>query len=186
MITFRLELYSGERDVHSFDCGKSELTDWLVRHAASSHRADTARTFLAIDDDIVAGYFSITTGSVRPDEAPRKYSRGMPRYPIGVMLIARLAVDTRYQGRGLSSRLLAEAVRLAATAAATAAARLVVVDAIDDRTAAFYRRWGFIDTPEHPMRLYRKMSDIRASLKASELKTSELEAPDEGRPIEKH
>ena len=181
MITFRLELYSGERDVHSFDCGKSELTDWLVRHAASSHRADTARTFLAIDDDIVAGYFSITTGSVRPDEAPRRYSLGMPRYPIGVMLIARLAVDTRYQGTGHGSRLLAEAVRLAATAAATAAARLVVVDAIDDRAAAFYRRWGFIDTPEYPMRLYRKMSDICASHKASE-----LEAPDEGRPIEKH
>ena len=105
----------------------------------------------------------------------------MPRYPIGVMLIARLAVDTRYQGTGLGSRLLAEAVRLAATAAATAAALLVVVDAIDDRAAASYRRWGFIDTPEYPMRLNRKMSDISASHKASE-----LEATDEGRPIEKH
>ena len=64
----------------------------------------------------------------------------------------------------MGSRLLAEALRRAVDASAAAAARLVVVDAVDDRAVDFYRRWGFVDTPENLRRLYRKMSDIRASL----------------------
>jgi GNAT superfamily N-acetyltransferase len=88
----------------------------------------------------------------------------MPRHPIPTILIARLAVDWQYQGQRLSSRLLAEALRLAVAASGTAAARLVVVDAIDDQAAAFYRRWGFIDVPENSHRLFRKFSDIRGAL----------------------
>jgi predicted N-acetyltransferase YhbS len=88
----------------------------------------------------------------------------MPPYPIGAILIARLAVDLRYQGQRLGSQLLGEALRRAVAASDAAAARLVVVDAIDDDAAAFYRRWGFIDTPDNPRRLYLKMSDVRASI----------------------
>lgn len=166
-----LELHVGVREVGGFDCGNPGLNEWLLRHAPASHRADLARTFLAIDRSVavpsggaIAGYFSITTGSVRADDAPKRFSRGMPRYPIGTIVLARLAVDRRYQGRGVGSRLLAEALRRAIAASDTAAARLVVVDAIDEAAGHFYRRWGFIDTPKNPDRLYRKMSDIRRSL----------------------
>ena len=159
-----LQLHTGARDVPGFDCGNQDLTDWLLRHAPASHRADLARTYLARDGDVVAGYFSITTGSIRPEDAPKRFARGMPRYPIGTILIARLAVDGRYQRQRLGSRLLAEALRRAVAASDTAAARLVVVDAADDRAVAFYRRWGFVDAPDNPRRFYRKMSDIRASL----------------------
>ena len=55
MTDFRLELHTGERDISGFDCGKQELTDWLLRHAMASHRADLARTYLALDGDIAAG-----------------------------------------------------------------------------------------------------------------------------------
>ncbi len=79
-------------------------------------------------------------------------------------MIARLGVDRRHQGQRLGSRLLAEALRLAVIASDAAAARLVVVDAIDERAGAFYRRWGFIDLPENAYRLFRKISDIRRSL----------------------
>jgi GNAT superfamily N-acetyltransferase len=88
----------------------------------------------------------------------------MPAHPIPTILIARLAVDRRHQGRQLGSRLLAEALRLAVTASDAAAARLVVVDAIDERATVFYRRRGFIDVLQNPLRLYRKVSDIRRSL----------------------
>jgi GNAT superfamily N-acetyltransferase len=107
---------------------------------------------------------SLTTGSVRHDEAPKRYTRGMPHYPILTILIARLAVDHRHQGRQLGSRLLAEGLRRAIVASDAAAARLVAVDAIDDRAAAFYRNRGFIDLPENPLRLYRKIADIRRSI----------------------
>jgi Predicted acetyltransferase len=90
-----------------------------------------------------------------------------PRYPIPTILIARLAVDHRYQRQRLGSRLLGEALRLAVKASDAAAARVVVVDAIDDRAAAFYRRWGFIDTPDNPLRLFRRISDVRRSMDAT-------------------
>lgn len=115
----------------------------------------------------MSGYVSLTTGSVRHDQAPRRHTRGMPRYPIPTFLIARLAVDRRYQGQRLGSRLLAEALRRAVKASDAVAARIVVVDAIDERAAALYRRWGFIDTPDNPLRLFRRISDIRRSLDAS-------------------
>jgi GNAT superfamily N-acetyltransferase len=162
----RLALLAAEHDLTGFDCGNDQLTNWLIRHALASQRADLARTYLVLDDDTVAGYVSLTTGSVRHDEAPKRYTRGMPRYPIPAILIARLAVDHRSQGQQLGSRLLAEALRLTVTASGAAAARLVVVDAIDERAAAFYRKRGFIDVPENPFRLYRKISEIRCSLAA--------------------
>jgi GNAT superfamily N-acetyltransferase len=153
-----------EHELSGFDCGNTELNSWLVDHAMASQKADLARTYLALGDTGVAGYVSLTTGSIRPEAVPRRYARGMPRYPIPTILIARLAVDVRHQRQQLGSRLLAEALRRAVLASDTAAARLVVVDAIDDDVAAFYRRWGFIDVPENPRRLFRKISDIRKTL----------------------
>lgn len=81
MSEFLIELHTGARDVSGFDCGNQDLTDWLLRHAPASHRADLARTYLALDGDVVAGYFSITTGSIRPEEAPKRLARGMPATP---------------------------------------------------------------------------------------------------------
>ena len=153
-----------DHELKGFDCGNNELNRWLVEHARASQKADLARTYVLLADAAVVGYVSLTTGSVRRDAAPKRYARGMRRHPIPTILIARLAVDRRYQGQRLGGRLLAEALRLAVTASDAAAARLVVVDAIDDAAAAFYRRWGFIDVPENPHRLFRKIGDIRRSI----------------------
>ncbi len=167
MNELRLVLLTAEHDVSGFDCGNEQLNRWLLDHALASQRADLARTYLALEGETVAGYVSLTTGSVRREQAPKRYARGMPRHPIPTILIARLAVDRRYQGRRLGSRLLGEALRRAVAASDAVAARLVVVDAIDERAAAFYRRWGFIDVPDNPRRLYRKIADIRRSLEES-------------------
>jgi hypothetical protein len=91
----RLALLIAEHDLTGFDCGNDQLTSWLIRHALASQRADLARTYLALEDNTVVGYVSLTTGSVRHDEAPKRYTRGMPHYPIPTILIARLAVDER-------------------------------------------------------------------------------------------
>ncbi len=160
----RLVLVTADHDLTGFDCGNAELNGWLVDHALASQKADLARTYLALSDTRIVGYLSLTTGSIRPAAAPKRYARGMPRHPIPTILIARLAIDRRYQRQRLGTRLLAEALRLAVLASDTVAARLVVVDAIDDDAAAFYRRWGFIDVPENPRRLFRKMSDLRKTL----------------------
>lgn len=160
----RLVLLTADHDLEGFDCGNEELNRWLVDHALASQKADLARTYLVVAGNAVVAYVSLTTGSIRREAAPKRYARGMPRHPILTILIARLALDHRQQGQRLGRRLLAEALRLAVTASDTVAARLVGVDAIDDRAAAFYRRWGFVDVPENPHRLFRKISDIRRTL----------------------
>jgi GNAT superfamily N-acetyltransferase len=160
----RLTLLAAEHDVGGFDCGSEQLNAWLVRHALTSHRADIARTFVVLDGKTVAGYVSLTTGSARHDDVPKRFARGMPRHRIPTILVGRLAVDRRFQGRKLGTRLLAEALRRAVAASDAAAARVVVVDAIDERAAGFYRRRGFIESPEDPLRLFRKISDIRRTI----------------------
>lgn len=137
---------AAEHDLSSFDCGKTELDKWLS-YALASQKADLAWTWVLIDDDRVIGAFSLVLGHVRPEDAPQE----LVRYPISMVLLARLAVDSSAQGRGLGADLLAHA-------------RLVAVDAIDEQAAVFYRRWGFVPGPEQPLTLYRRIKDIRRTL----------------------
>jgi GNAT superfamily N-acetyltransferase len=125
---------------------------------------DSARTFVLPGNEAVLGYFSLTMGSVLRADAPAKLVRGLPAYPVGTVLLARLAVHRHEQGKGISSLLLAEALRKAVSAGEAAAAQLVVVDAVDEAAVAFYERHGFVPAPEHSLRLYRRMKDIRMSL----------------------
>jgi GNAT superfamily N-acetyltransferase len=163
----RVERLAAHHDLSAFESGRAELDGWLRRHALAAQQMDSARTFLMVDDGVVVGYFSLTMGAVRRADAPRRLVRGLPAYPVGMVLLARLAVDRRGQGRGSGGLLLAEALRRAVTAGEMAAARLVVVDAIDEEAVHFYERYGFIAVPDHPLRLYRSMKEIRASLDAA-------------------
>ena len=160
----RLERLDAHHDVSAFDSGNNELDGWLQRHGLPAQQMDSARTFVLIKQDRVVGYFSLTMGSVLRQDAPAKLVRGVPAYPVGMVLLARLAVDRSEHGGGLGAMLLAEALRKAVAAGDAAAARLVVVDAIDENAARFYERFGFIPAPEHSLRLYRRMKDIIRSL----------------------
>ena len=160
----RLERLDERHDLATFDSGNDELDGWLKRHALAAQNMGSGRTFVIVDDLRVSGYFSLTMASVLRQEAPARLVRGLPSYPVGAVLLARLAVNRTDQGRGLGSLLLAGALRKAVAAGEHAAARVVIVDAIDGQAAAFYRHHGFIHAPEHDMRLYRRFKDIRASL----------------------
>jgi predicted N-acetyltransferase YhbS len=160
----RLERLDAHHDLSTFDSGDDELDGWLRRHGLAAQRMDSARTFVLTKQERVVGYFSLTMGSVLRQDAPAKLVRGLPAYPVGMVLLARLAVDRREQGSGLGGTLLAAALHKAVAAGEAAAARLVVVDAIDENAARFYERYGFIPAPEHRLRLYRRMKDIVRSL----------------------
>ena len=162
----RLERLDAHHDLGAFESGNGDLDGWLLRHALAAQQMDSARTFVMTRSDHVVGYFSLTMGSVLRAEAPAKLVRGLPAYPVGMVLLARLAVDRREQGKGVGALLLAEALRKSVAAGEAAAARLVIVDAIDDAAVRFYERFGFAAAPNHPYRLYRRMKDLRASLES--------------------
>jgi GNAT superfamily N-acetyltransferase len=159
-----LERLAAHYDTAAFDSGNDELDSWLPRHALAAQQMDSARTFVLTRGERIVGYFSLTMGSVLREDAPAKLVRGLPAYPVGMVLLARLAVDRSEQGAGLGGLLLSEALRKAVNAGEAAAARLVVVDAIDDDAVAFCRHHGFVLAPGHDYRLYRRTKDIRASL----------------------
>lgn len=163
-----VQLLRPGHDLAGFGCGHAELDHWLRTFALESQQRDVARTFVVCrGEHRVVGFYSLTMGAVRVAEAPKRLVRGLPNYPIGMVLLARLAIDRKEQGIGLGAELLADALLRALHAGESAAARLMVVAALDDRAAGFYQRFGFIPAPEHPHRLFLRIKDVRASLAKS-------------------
>lgn len=91
-----------EHEPGTFDCANATLNDWLRKFAWTNQQADSARTYVALEGgDRVIGYYALTTGSVHQHESPQRIAKGLANHPIGVVLLARLAVDRSQQGKGL-------------------------------------------------------------------------------------
>jgi GNAT superfamily N-acetyltransferase len=140
----RVERLGADHRLAGFDCGVEALDDWLTSHALDNQRRNLSRTFVLVDDaGRVVGYYSLTMGGARREALPPRYGRGLPSYEIGMVLLARLAVDRSRQGEGLGRDLLIEAIERAAAAGEQAAARFIAVDPIDENARAFYMAFGF-------------------------------------------
>jgi predicted N-acetyltransferase YhbS len=92
---------------------------------------------------------------------PESLAKKLPRYPVPVALIGRLAVHTDFQGKGLGSILLADACQKVARASALLAVAGIVVDAKDAAAASFYRHFGFMPLPGQSNRLLLPASAFR-------------------------
>lgn len=147
--------------MEGFDCNKPALNDWLLRHARQAQGSGSARTFVVCDENRVAGYFSLTVGQIDTLEAPQRVRRGMGQYPIPVVILARLAVDTGYQGRGLGFGMLQDAIRRTLKIAEQAGIRALLTHPIDAEAEAFYRRFGFESTPVRERQLILLLKDAR-------------------------
>lgn len=158
-----LERLTGEHRLDSFECGVPTLDEGLRRYARQSEKTDSCLTYVAHVGGEVVGYHAIVVGSVERASAPSALTRRMPRYPVPVILLARLAVDRRYQRHGLGRGLLRDALTRALNAADIVAAKAVVVDA-KEGAVDFYLRYGFTPFPGDPRHLYLTMATLRASL----------------------
>lgn len=154
-----------DHEIGEFACGIDALDLWLRRHARQAQAMRTARTFVwHCGDRVVVAYFSLAAHLVLRSEMPQKVGRGSPD-SIPAVLLARLALDRSLRGQGLGGELLWDALSRACAAADVAAARLVVVDAIDTSAASFYAHHGFVAVPGNPHRLVQKVNDIAAALR---------------------
>jgi GNAT superfamily N-acetyltransferase len=147
--------------LETFDCGKPALTDWLLQHALQAQGSGSARTFVACDPTRVAGYYSLTVGQIDTLEAPKRVRRGMGRYPIPLVILARLAVDLDYQKQGLGYSLLQDAIMRTVAVAEQAGIRALLTHPIDAEADAFYRRFGFEPTPMQDRQLILLLKDAR-------------------------
>jgi GNAT superfamily N-acetyltransferase len=151
-------------DLDAFACGRSDLDEWLTRHARGATRQGT-RTYLLIEEatGALAGYFALAPHLVEREQTPRGVGRGAPRC-IPAILLAKLALHERLQGQGLGAELLVHALTTILAAARAAGGRIVVVDAIDDDAASFYRAHDFQPSPTNPHRLVLKLSTVARAL----------------------
>jgi GNAT superfamily N-acetyltransferase len=163
-----IEKLSRHHDLSSLQCGKPSLDDWLLRFALANQQSDSTRTYVLHRGGELLGYYSLSAGSVIHEEAPARIAKGLAKHPIGVILLARLAVKQTQQRKGIGKILLSDALGRAEMAAEIIDARAVLVHALDDEAVLFYGRFGFVPSPLEPKQLMLLMKDLRASSRKAE------------------
>jgi GNAT superfamily N-acetyltransferase len=153
---------TADHDHASFDCGNDALNRFIKQHALQGQRAGISQTYVATIGTGIVGFHTLVVGEVTHSEAPERLAKGLPRFPIPIIILARLAVDASWKGKGLGGALVVDAMRRILNAADIAGVRAMVVHAKDDDARRFYEHLGFIPFPGKMLTLYRLLKDIRA------------------------
>ncbi len=148
----------------NFDSGEPVLDDWLKHYAGQNEKRDATRTFLMLDEKEVriAGYATTVTHRLDAHDATAALGKKR-RYPLPAVLVARLAVDKQYQGRGVGRLLLFNTLTRLSRASRDVGFELVVVDALHETAACFYLKHGFQRFANHPLRLHMTTKALRAT-----------------------
>jgi GNAT superfamily N-acetyltransferase len=157
----RVEKLRADHAIESFDCGREELNRYLLRYAWQNQQAGAAQTYVGLSGKAVIGYYTLAVGHVMREEAPERLTKGLARHPVPIMLLARLAVDHRWQGQGVGKALLKDAMLRTLQAADIAGIRAFAVHAKDEEARRFYLKFDFIPSPSDPMHLFVLLKDVR-------------------------
>jgi len=146
----------GGHDRSAFDCGVPALNLYLRNYALQNQKRGIVRNYVTThaDDKVVVAYYSLVFGSIDQKLLPAKLVKGLGKYDIPVMLLARLAVDHREHGKGLGKALLKDAVLRTMQAAEIAGLKILLVHAKDEAAADFYQKHGFVSVLGDPLKLF--------------------------------
>lgn len=156
---------SANDDPSGFNCGVDSLDRYLVERAIVNNDSDLGRCYICIDRDSgsIIGYYTLSAVAIWHSELPGKLRRNAPN-PIPAILLGRLAVALSGQGKGIGSLLLRDAILTTIAAADLIGAKVMLVHAIDDPAANYYRKFGFQPSPTDPLHLYLLLADARKSV----------------------
>lgn len=147
---------TGSHDRQGFDCGRAELNDWLRCIARQHQDKGLSKTFVAIREEaptLICGFYALTVAELDNSQLSEAYRRKLPAR-IPAVRLGRLAVDLRFQRKGLGDLLLVDAISRARRVQQDAGVAGLFVDAIDQEAAGFYRRLGFSPSPGNPLLLF--------------------------------
>ena len=155
-----------QHDRQDFDCGEPALNTFLQRFARQQADKDFNRSYVAVAQGElrIRGYYAISTASI--DFQNLSPALRLPRYPVPVVRIRRLAVDLREQGNGVGTALLRHAIHLVASTAEKIGLYAVVVDAKNEAAVAFYAKYGFRRFSDQNLRLFLTTDVIRRAITA--------------------
>ena len=163
----RVEKLRRDHLVEDFDCGREELNRYLLRFAWQNQQAGAAQTYVGIVGEIIVGYHTLVVGQVTLEDAPERLTKGLAKHPVPIMLLARLAIDQRWQGQGIGKALLRDAMQRTLQAADIAGIRAFAVHAKDEVARRFYEHFDFVPSPTDPMHLFVLLKDVRRIIAAS-------------------
>jgi GNAT superfamily N-acetyltransferase len=155
--------------INGFESGEGSLDVWLVRHSRSAGKVGSAKTYVVTDAEQggrVVGYHALSGASLDRRDTTGRAAKGMGRYPIPAVLLARLAVDASVQGRGVGTLLMRDAMARVLSVSEEIGIRLLLTHALDDSARAFYMKFGFEESPTDPMNLQVIIKDIKPSIEA--------------------
>jgi predicted N-acetyltransferase YhbS len=160
MVNDLTERLTAEHDISDFYSGEEMLDTWLRTRALKNDSSGATRTFVLCAEGTrrVIGYYSLSTGSIQREDVTGAFRRNMPE-PIPVIIIARLAVDLVHQHQRFGGKLLREAVLRVLLVSKTVGVRGVIVHALTDDAKAFYKRFGFIESPTQSHTLMLSLKD---------------------------
>lgn len=162
MTPLAIEKLQRHHAIDAFDCGREALNRFLIRYALQNQQAGASQTYVAVSEAEIVGYYTLVVGEVAYDAAPGRLTKGLARHPVPIMLLARLAISASWQGKGLGSGLLKDAMLRTLQAADIAGIRAFAVHAKDDEAKSFYEHFNFVPLPSDPYHLFRLLKDIRA------------------------
>lgn len=158
------ELLAPSHDRSTFTCGKPALDDWL-RHRALRNQTNGFTVVIVVHEaGRVVGYYGLAPTAVHPGAMPRAVRTGQPPNPVPCLLLGQMAVDVAWAGRGIGTALVQDALRRSVAGARLIGGRALVINAIDEDAAAFWRRLAFMPSKSDPLVLFRSMGDIAASI----------------------
>ncbi len=166
------EAIGKSQDRKSFDCGDTEMNDFLRRFARQSHEQNASKTFCAIDDTApgrILGFYTITPSAVAHERVPPTMSRGLARHDVPGYKLARLATDLVVAGRGLGGQLLAAAALRCLRTAREVGGVLLIIDAKSERAAKWYASYGAEPLADKPLTLVIPLATFAPGLQAKGL-----------------
>jgi GNAT superfamily N-acetyltransferase len=157
------EPLADHHQIQQFNSGEASLEEWLKRRARANQVSGASRTYVVCEENLVIAYYALASGAVTVESATGRLRRNMPD-PIPVVVLARLAVDRRWQGKGFGRALFRDAAHRVINAADAIGIRGIVVHAISEEAKKFYLALGFDPSPREPMMLMVTLADVRVAL----------------------
>jgi GNAT superfamily N-acetyltransferase len=145
-----------------FASGQPELDDWLITGAWQNQKAGNAVTYVITEGDRVVGYYAIAMATIAQTAAPEPLKPNRRPSQIPCILLARLAVDSAYQGQGLGFELLRDAMLRSIGLSDAIGAAAILVHCLDTHAKAFYLHLGdFLESPVDDLQLLAPIAALR-------------------------
>lgn len=167
MVDWTVEAFRKDHDRLGFHCGNDQL-DYFLRQLVSQYeKRKLGKTYVAVPagGKKVLGYYTLAAGAVSFQHLPVEVSQKLPKHPVPVVLLARLAVDKAHQGMRLGEGLLMDALQRALDLASSLGVHAVEVEAIDGHAVKFYKKYGFISLIDHPAHMFLPIATIAHALR---------------------